>query len=327
MATSLLDAFKAHPGHVGLPDGGHGGYCLICGERATLDEQGRIACAGGCEPTKAAKALVEWYEQVWLPEHQSPNGKPRAAAWPPLPRPDADRETVRGYLTGALALPAAYRVDRAVRFGPTTSDPVSIWLRREGQHKDTEVRFDELLDLTKPAKLRTTVAAATAGASVMRNPTIVQACDFVAAVCRLAELLDRSTVADETRDWLDEFLGHCRRIPDRSLADPEQRLDALTTLRGVPEFDRVQAGAYLRRELPRESWPALVIDSVSGERWIRAGEFQAYMRHVYGTTVRASTLNARLREIGAERLPCEVNRPGLAHIRLVMYRLPPEQID
>lgn len=324
-ATVLISAIEAHPGHRELPGGAHETYCVLCGEPATLAADGGWTCGGACEPGRAKGALVDWYQHDWLPGQANGDGRaPVALKWPKLPGHDASPGELRRYLTTCCGLPARWSIERAHRWGPEAADPMVMWVRAPGRQHDYGVRWDHQEDAGRPGTLRATISRCTAGHARMRHPTGAQAQDFFTILCALATVDEKATVADETRAWLEDFTHQTRPIVGHSIADGERRYDALAVLR-IREFTRPEAQALIRGDLDPDRRPALLVDDLTGESWIRTGELATYLRWVYGVKggLAQSTLDARLAEIGVERVYCQVNRAS-GHQKLVLYCAPPE---
>lgn len=254
------------------------------------------------------------------------NGK-RPKGWPKLPGHDADLKAIRDYLTTAARLPNDWQIETAERHGRYATDPLTITVRTPGEAGNIQVRFDAQRDCSKAGALRGAFSEATSGASRMKYPKPAEASDFYVMVCALAQVASTATVAEETMAWLHEYLERAWLIENMTLT-PDHRFDALVELQKRPAFDRIQAGRYLAGSLdPRERWVAIV-DSRTGELWIRAGEFASYMRHVYGIgSLSQPSLDARIIETGGQRIRLDEDRRsrGGGHVSLVFYRFPTAQ--
>lgn len=255
-----------------------------------------------------------------------PNTGPKADKWPDLPDHDADLGEIRSYLTRAARFPLLYGIEDVHRHGKRGDDPMTVTVRAPGQVRDLRVRFPRQDDASKPATLRTTMARETNGLSRMKHPSQAQAADFFTMLCALASVTENGTEAENTRAWLDEFLGHVFPLTGHSLADPERRFDALQALR-ARRFERPEAEKFRRGELDPLSLPSLLIDDETGEHWVRASELAAYLRHVHGVRdgLAQPTLDSLLEEIGVSRHYFDVKRES-GHPKLVVYCLgvPPE---
>ena len=252
--------------------------------------------------------------------------KPSKPRWPDLPGHGADLDDIRGYLTTAANLPVGYLVERCVRHGPEGTDAMVLVIRTPGDADDIRVRFEHQDHAGKASTLRSAMARQTSGLARMAHPSPAKAADFHTMCCALAAVQLVSTVADETRQCLGEFLRHTRPVAGFSLSRSEDRYDALQKLRATGEFERPQAQRMVRGELADDELPVVLIDKVTAERWIRAGELATYLRHVHGGFkggLSQSTLDSRLAEIGVPRVRMEVRRGG-EHPDLVLYRLAPE---
>lgn len=253
------------------------------------------------------------------------NGK-KSNSWPKMPNHDAGLREIQSYLTLAARLPPTWAIERAERHGQHSDNPLTITVRRPGDAPDVQVRFDLQRDCSKPGALRGAFAEATKGMSRMKYPSPAQASDFYVMVCALADVGEVSSRADETEAWLHEYLERAWLMPNMTLV-PDARYDALCALQARKEFDRVQADRYIRNDLDEtERWVGIV-DSQTGELWIRAGEFATYMRKVHGTAISQNDLDARIQEYGGERRKLEedLRKRGGRHITLILYRFPSAQ--
>jgi hypothetical protein len=264
---------------------------------------------------------------IGKPEPPIPIRRGRSGGWPKLPDLDATLVVIRDYLTTCAALRPGWVVESARRFGQYGNDPLTITVRTPGTDANIEIRFESQRDCAKPAALRGAFAEATKGASRMKYPKPAEASDFYLMVCALAESASTATIADETEAWLHEYLGLAWVLEDLTF-EPPHRYDTLNALRKRREFDRRQAGRYLRGDLDEKEHWTVVVDSESDKLWIRVGELATYMRHVYGIgTLPMHTLDARIRETGGERdhVDEDLRTQGGRHLSLVFYRFPTAQ--
>lgn len=253
------------------------------------------------------------------------DGKPEK--WPRMPGHDPDLGTVRAYLTAAARLPAGWAIESAERHGQHAGDPMTISIRTPGEAPNVEVRFDAQRDCSKPGALRGALAEATDGASRMRYPTAPQASDFYVMTCALAHVATRTTVADETAAWLDDYTAEGTTILGLSLRDRTRAYDALAALQARPVFDAIRARTYIANNLhPDHRW-ALLIDADSEELWLRTGELATFVRVVLGQRIAQHTLDALVTEVGGERLIREEDRrrTGGRHVALRLYAFPSSQ--
>lgn len=250
-------------------------------------------------------------------------GGKTAKKWPQQPDHYADVGAIRDYLTVAAGLPEHWHVQDACRLGQWGSDAMTLTIRTPGKEPDVTVRFDAQREAAKPATLHQAISAATRGRSRMKYPTPGQACDFFGMCCALAEVMENSTVADETQDWLDEFVTHTWEITGHSLIDTAKRYDGLGELCQVA-FERLEAQRYLRGDLDDKDLPRLLIDTRTKVRWIRVGDLATYIRHVIGIKggVSQTTLDARLREIGVQRAYI-ASKTATGYRKARVYCLPP----
>ena len=174
--------------------------------------------------------------------------------------------------------------------------------------------------------MRATVVSVTDGLCRMPHLSNPECSDVWVALCSLATVLLEQDERDETRDWIEKFLAICK-IEDKRTLEPAGRYDTLTTLKDHGNFERRDAQALLAP--PSRAWdwttPILVLDSVTGRRWIRVAELACYVRHVIGTSLGDGVLDGRLIHLGAQRLTYE-SRNGAKHPRISFYLLPEDAL-
>lgn len=256
------------------------------------------------------------------------DGKVRRNGWPKeVPGHDADLHQVRDYLNAAAQLPPGYAIAAAERLGQYGTDPMTVTISTPGRTRDWKVRFRNQRDASKPGALRGALSEATRGLSRMKYPSPAQASDFYGVLLMLANVIEESTPADETVEWLAGYVEHGDVIRG-TLRSSERRYDVLAGIRDRPQFDRTAAQRYLRDDLePGKRWTVLV-DDEHEEQWIRVGEFTAYVRHIIGVgRVGQHTLDALVHEAGGDRLVWEENRRGrgFRHLVVQMYLVPAVQ--
>jgi len=250
--------------------------------------------------------------------------RPKGAI-PHLPKRDAPISEWRDWLTRAFAMPKGYRFDKLERHGRRLANPATItFLTPAGGRVSFE--FPEQRGLARGANLRATVVSVTDGLCRMPHLSNPECSDVWVALCSLATVLLEQDERDETRDWIEKFLAICK-IEDKRTLEPAGRYDTLTTLKDHGNFERRDAQALLAP--PSRAWdwttPILVLDSVTGRRWIRVAELACYVRHVIGTSLGDGVLDGRLIHLGAQRLTYE-SRNGAKHPRISFYLLPEDAL-
>src|SRR5262245_17273314 len=321
MAQALLaDAVKAHPGGKLREDGTYLTYCLACGAEAEMSAAGEYRCTGPnrCEPGASAAAMLDWYRAQENGREPKAGKKKKARPWPRALGDLAEPGEIRPYLTEAAGLLPGWVIEEAIAWGDGPLTALSLFARIPGGDR-LEIRFDKQDQIDTPKILRQTFLRETGGRANMRLLTIAQAGDFYRAALLLAKHKRTETAAQEAQGWLEDYLAVTRTLVGHSLADPERRFDALQELR-KREFTRVEAQAYVRGDLDYNDRPALLLDSFTADRWIRAGEFLTYLRFVWGIQggISGSTLTARMSEIHVPGVWMEVRRAG-AHPRLKVF--------
>ena len=247
-----------------------------------------------------------------------------------MPPHGADLGTIRNYLTQAANLPLGYVVEEAERLGQYGSDPMTVTIRTPGDARNVVVRFRNQRDASKPSALRGAFFEATAGASRMKYPKPAEASDFYGMVCALARVAEDSTTADETAAWLAEYLTNADHVGGLTLTGNGVH-DTLEALRARPQFTAPQARSWNAGMLaPGERW-TLLVDSETGEQWVRVSELATYIRHVIGGVghLGQHTLDALMKEIGSTRRQFVSDRRQRkggrrvgAHATLALYSVP-----
>jgi hypothetical protein len=240
---------------------------------------------------------------------------------PHLPDRDAPLSELRDWLTRALNPPKGYRFEDFARHGRQLSNPAALVLiTPPGGH--VTFRFREQKGLARPGNLRPTIYSVTDGLCRPGHLSGPEASDVWCALCSVAHVMTQQDERDETADWLERFLEVCEPEEKYTL-EPAGRYDALVAMKDRGAFGRRDANAMLAN--PDKSWgwrqPLLLVDSVTGRRWIRVAELATFVRTVMGSPMGYGVLDGRLLEIGAERLTYE-SRNGRVHPKVNLYLLP-----
>lgn len=245
----------------------------------------------------------------------------RASHWPKLPGFDPSLRDIRHYLTTGAGLPRGWSVDLVDRHGPHPSDPMTVLINVAGQNRPVRVRFEAAREASKPGALRSTFMEATRGMARMRYPKPAQASDYHAMLCALAHVSEDRSIADETTDWLQEYVETA--VVLTLDLDAEHRYDTLMALRRRGEFDTRRVRAWISGTLAEGQQHVVIVDG-DDRCWVRASELVTWVRHMRGVSIAQHALDARLAEVDVERVPLEVDNrhKGFGKVRLILYRFP-----
>lgn len=230
------------------------------------------------------------------------------------------------WLTDSFQLPVGYSVAHVVRHGRQRIDPLTIHITSGNGQPDWTVRFAEQRDTMRPGSLRNTLSSETDGKIRMPYVSEVEASDVFAALCLAASTASAQDARDETQDWADQVVDNAEPVHGYTL-QKDGRYDALMMLVARGVFDVRRAKALLAGTLSPEQRQVLLVDKVTGWRYLRASEVATYIRLLIGPAPMAQpTLDARLAEIGIDRVRYEERR-GRRHPAVVFYVLPDAETD
>ena len=197
-------------------------------------------------------------------------------SWPPSA--DADPDVFAGWL-GAVFYD---KVTGAERWGTGGDTPVSVFL--EGGR---ELRWDEQDDLQTITRLRGPLIRA----GLRPRPLTPHAVGLLAwAITRLAILRADATAKDEARSWGMSYLRE-RAVQRVARSDEALWRHALTVWQGIDDHDP-------RRGTPREHRPFVLLDTDSGELFVRRGDFGGHARGRSGGKLSWRKIASRMAEVG-----------------------------
>jgi hypothetical protein len=235
-----------------------------------------------------------------------------------------DLEWLRDWLTAVLRPPEGWRVLEFVH-GEHNDMPCTLTIANGT--REVKYRWRSQRDLTSSgAKLRTAVASIAGGQ--LRPPHLKpeELGDLWQALCTLQPALAAEDELEQARDWLFRLLDVTHTLEGYTLrkGGAEQR-DALLALRQRGEFSYLDAVQI--RKNPEAPWPVrptALIDSATGEIWLRARESATFLRAILDVRIRQSTLTYRWEEIGVEYqfFESRQRRPGDPHPKAHMYLVP-----
>lgn len=231
-------------------------------------------------------------------------------SWPP--KADADPDEF------ALWLSAVFYdvVTAADRWGSTGDTPVSVFLAG-----GRELRWDEQDDLQTITRLRGPLIRA----GLRPRNLSPHAVGLVAwAITRLAILRADATSKDEAVGWGTSYMRErpTREAPKSDEADWRR---ALTIWQGIDDYD-------LRARTPRAQRPFVLLETDSGERFVRRGDFGGHARSRSGSKMSWRKVAARMAEVGwqQDRLQYAATPGGAPYVQARVYVLPkgwPEGFD
>lgn len=244
------------------------------------------------------------------------DGKPRPKGSLPYLADDLDVDGLREWIGRAVRPPTGWRVATFERAGRRKADPCTLTISN-GRERET-FRFDEQRVLHSSPRIA--LHSVSDGRLRMPHLTGTEIEDFWAALTRLGHVLTEYDEAAETRKWVEHLIEATVPMAGHSLG-PETRHDALMALKARGEFKRLDALALVKGADGRDQLhPVRLIDSATGDEWVRAGETLVYLRLVEGVEpLPGSLLRARLAEIGVDSKHFEDYRPP--HPKALLYRL------
>lgn len=234
-----------------------------------------------------------------------------------------DVEDLRAWLTGALCPRPGWRIHEFERTSvDDLAQPCTLIVANGREIR--RYRFRSQHELASAGRLEVAVPAITKGElrPPHLNPRSGEGHDIWTALCRMAHVLVEQHEEEQAREWMESLLDVARTLEGFSFADAAERRDALMALHKAPQFTRLDALVICKR--PDEPWPRTplcMIDRISADLWVRAGEAATFLRHIIGVSpLRDKTLEARWREVGIERRHFEDRRSP--HPKAKLFRVP-----
>jgi hypothetical protein len=206
----------------------------------------------------------------------------------------------RNWLTEALAPEPGYKVEKFLRHGRQRTDTCELVLVDRDRKRHT-FEIEEQRFLSTPSSLRAAIAAATDGRVRPRRLTQAELEDVWIALVSLATVTANQSVKDETRERLEQTIEQAEELTGLSLIAAE-RPRAFEALLARNQFDYLAARRFTDPTTTMPPRPVLLIDSRTGERWMRVGEVATFWRHVLGCEAIAQPkIDGRLAAIGVRR--------------------------
>jgi hypothetical protein len=146
--------------------------------------------------------------------------------------------------------------------------------------------------------------------------------DLHGALCALGTKMNTPDEPHQAREWMTALLDATRPLEGRTMTDAVERHESMVELKSWGQFTYLHARAVIQH--PDEPWPArpvCLIDRVTGDMWLRAGEAATYVRHILNVTIRNNVLTRRWGEVnvGYEYID---NRRAAPRLHWYFYRVP-----
>ena len=134
------------------------------------------------------------------------------------------------------------------------------------------------------------------------------------ALCVISTTTVEQRFEDDLQQIVDDLVEMCERVHG-SFDSVEARYQLLGVLRNRPIYDAADRGLA--------NQPALVVDTVSGRRYLRSSELMSFAHHRQ-LGVAFKQFAGRMRMVGLERRTFQGHGDD-GHRRQVLYELPPER--
>ena len=236
-----------------------------------------------------------------------------------LPGRGASFSDLRQWLSDAIGLPPAVRVDSVIRFGRGDDDALALTLSNE-----MVIRCDRQKRLHSPVSLQAFLASESDGLCRPQHLTRPECGDVYIAICALATAAAEQDELTELRERLEGFVQMCE--PVHASLQPDYRYATLRRLQARAEYDR--AAASDTKKGRAVVTPVLVADHEWSEDngttyLVRHSEFITQLRVVHMQTIADNFLKGRLAEVGCVYHALQAHGPGRrGHAALAFYELP-----
>jgi hypothetical protein len=240
--------------------------------------------------------------------------KPRKGGkLPPTPDRDTPFSELRQWVSNAVGLPGAVRVDTVVRFGKGEDDSMVLTLSN-----GLVIRCAQQKRLHTPKGFQTFFMGESDGLCLPKYLSAPEIGDVWGALCRLATATAEQDELSELGERLAGFVSMCE-VVHMSLT-PDYRYATLRALQARDEYDRKAATEGKQgRHIVR---PVLVADHEWKAYLVRHSEFITQLRVVHMQTVSDNFLKGRMAELGCEYQALQAHGPGRrGHAHLAFYRL------
>lgn len=220
---------------------------------------------------------------VELATHAAKNGKS-----PEGPNP-TDPAALRAWLTASLGLQeAGLEVRAAEIFGRGPSAAVDVLLSG-----DRKITFERFGDISSPSRLSAHLVTMV---GICRKFNSEQAGRVTAAIFHLGHHQAERCADEAAQEWGCEYLRFAHPL-DVDLSDQADRWRAFSELK---QLDPVR-DAGLDRSAYAVAAAARVLVDRAGQRLVRSGWFQSYVRREVGGVYSSVALNTQMLRVGWER--------------------------
>lgn len=255
--------------------------------------------------------------ESFKPEDFEPEVAPRKGGTiANLPSRDASFSVLRQWVSNAIGLPSAVKVDTVTRFGRDEDDALVLTLSN-----DTVLRCGRQKRLQQPASFRAWLASESDGLCRPPHFKPAEVGDIYVALCALATAAVEQDEMSELVERLQGFVSMCEVV--HSSLTPEYRYETLRRLQKRDEYDRTAAAEGKKGRTTVR--PVLVADHVWQTYLVRHSEFITQLRVVHMQTVPDMWLKGRMAELGCEYHAVQAHGPGRrGHASMTFYQLAPE---
>ena len=295
----------------------------------------RLVRSGVTHPKTIERHLITEYEEVcdkqppaepkyfadmagWAARTQIAQRERTSSTKPgDMPRPpgfDAPLADHRAYVAAAGGWAPHLDIVSVQRFGGRLVDAMLIYLTN-----GLVIDFARQGDITSRAAWAKTVIAGTNGLAAPRQLKDWELATVYRSLCVLAGAPAAQAEAEDHEELLADMLDLCDTVLGHNIQDAASIFTLVEILRGRAQWNPSNENSTAR--------PALIIDSVTGDRYVRAGELQDYFRF-RGAGIVTREFPGRMSMIGLERARLNGREPRRAERvqrrtnTALLYRLP-----
>lgn len=234
---------------------------------------------------------------------------------PYLPDRDASFSVLRNWVSNAIGLPPAVRLDTVTRAGRNDDDALTLYLSN-----GVKIRCPQQKRLQSPGPFSAFFASETDG--LCRPPYLnrPEVADVFTALCALGSADETRNELDDLRERVETFIEMCEPLP--GTLTPANRYTTLRALKTRGQYDKNAAKAVRGRK------PVLVIDREWPAKFIRHIELLTYLREIHNQTLSDTFLQGRMRELECTYHKLQAhNLDRTHHAALAFYELSDDLAD